>query len=103
MPAAGPETYLEVLEGLLGRGGLTLAHCVGKDTDRGGPRKIFITIILFWFVSFCSVVDVVAFITFSHLLFLFIYIFFLFLLFFVVLCFFLVFCSCLCYLFIFLF
>ena len=42
---ADPATYLEVLEGLLGRQGLALAHCGGNDTDRGGPRKIFLLLL----------------------------------------------------------
>ena len=60
MPTAGPETYLEVLEGLLGRHGLALAHYGSKDTDRGGPRKIFLLLLFFLYISFCSVVGVVA-------------------------------------------
>lgn len=35
----GSESYLEILEGLLGRWGLVLAHCGSKSTDRGGPGK----------------------------------------------------------------
>ena len=42
VPAVGPETSLEVLEGLLGRWGLTVAHCGSKNTDRGGTRKILL-------------------------------------------------------------
>ena len=53
---AGPETYLEVLEGLgsWGRQGLAVVHRGGKDTDSGGIRKFFITFILFlkFFYSF---------------------------------------------------
>lgn len=36
---AGPETYLELLEGLPGRQGLAGAYRGGKDTDRRGPRE----------------------------------------------------------------
>ena len=32
-PTAGPETYLEVLEGLLGRQRLAVTHSGGKDID----------------------------------------------------------------------
>ena len=35
------QTYLWVLEGLLGRQGLAVAHCSGKDTGSGGPREYF--------------------------------------------------------------
>ena len=38
---AGPETYLEVLEGLLGSQGLTVALCGGKDNNSRGTREIF--------------------------------------------------------------
>ena len=38
----GPETYLEVLEGLLGRQGLALAQRGGKDTESRGLRKILL-------------------------------------------------------------
>ena len=48
MPTAGPETYLEVLEGLLGRQGLALANFTSKDTERGGPRKIFLLLLFFY-------------------------------------------------------
>ena len=48
VPTAGPETYLEVLEGLLRRRGLALGHCGSKDTDRGGPRRIFLVLTLFF-------------------------------------------------------
>ena len=55
MPTADPETYLEVLEGLLGRQGLVLAPCRRKDTDRGSSRKIFLLLLfclaLFHFVQ----------------------------------------------------
>ena len=51
VPTVGPETYLEVLEGLLGRQGMAVTHCGGKDTDSRGPQKIF-------FVSFYFVVAV---------------------------------------------
>ena len=55
VPKAGPKTYLEVLEGLLERKGLAVAHCGSKDTDRGDPRKIFLLplfyICLFHFVQ----------------------------------------------------
>ena len=51
MPTADPETYLEVLEGLLGRQGLALAPCRRKDTDRGSSRKIFL-LLLFCFALF---------------------------------------------------
>ena len=43
---AGSETYLEVLEDVLGRWGLALAHCGGKETDIGGTREIFIFLFL---------------------------------------------------------
>ena len=39
VPTAGPETSLEVLEGLLGRQGLALAYCGSKDTDREASGK----------------------------------------------------------------
>ena len=63
MSIAGPETYLELLEGLLGR---------------PSQENILITIILCWFVSFCTVVGVVAFIIFylSCLIFYFYFLFF---------------------------
>ena len=32
-------SYLGVLECLLGRQGLTIAHCEGKETGSGRPRK----------------------------------------------------------------
>ena len=90
-PTAGPETCLEVLEGLRGRRGLVVAHCGSKDTDRGGPRKIFL-LLWFFFCLFCFVqLMVLLFLLFITFL---IYIFFVFLLllyFFAVLCFFLVF------------
>ena len=38
MPIVGPETYVEVLEGLLERRRLAVAHCRGKDTESGGPK-----------------------------------------------------------------
>ena len=41
VPTAGPENYLEVLESLLGRWGLAVGHCGGKDTDNGDPREKF--------------------------------------------------------------
>ena len=43
MPTAGTETYLEVLEGLLGRKGLSVAHRGDNDTDRRGLRESFQT------------------------------------------------------------
>ena len=58
VPTAGPETYLEVLEVLMGRWGLAVAHWGSKDTDRGGPRKIFLILLFFfclfscWYCSF---------------------------------------------------
>ena len=54
--AAGPETYLEVSEGLLGRRGLDVAHCRGKDTDSRGTREFFIFSILFYFLLLSSFV-----------------------------------------------
>lgn len=39
---AGPETYLEFLEDILGRWGLALDHHGGKETDIGDTREIFI-------------------------------------------------------------
>ena len=51
MPTADPESYIEVLEGLLGRQGLALAPCRRKDTDRGSSRKIFL-LLLFCFALF---------------------------------------------------
>ena len=48
MPTADPESYIEVLEGLLGRQGLALATCRRKDTDRGSSRKMFL-LLLFGF------------------------------------------------------
>ena len=33
------QTYLWVLEGLLGRWGSAVAHCGGKETDARGPRE----------------------------------------------------------------
>ena len=48
---------------------MALAQCRSKDTDRGGPRKVFLSLLFFFlFVLFCSV-GVVAFIIF-YLLFL---------------------------------
>ena len=32
-------TYLQLLEGLLGRQSSTIAHCGGKDTGSGSPRE----------------------------------------------------------------
>ena len=52
MLAIGSESYLEALEGLLGRWGLVLAHCGSKGTDRGGPRKIFLLPLLLSFILF---------------------------------------------------
>jgi len=51
VPTADPETYLEVLEGLLRRQGLALAPCRRKDTDRGSSRKMFL-LLLFCFALF---------------------------------------------------
>ena len=39
VPTGGPETYLEVLEGLMERWGLAMAPHRGKDTDSEGRRK----------------------------------------------------------------
>ena len=64
MPTAGPETYLEVLEDLLGKRGLAVAHCGSKDTYRGSPGKTFLLLLFFLFVSFCSVDGVDVFIIF---------------------------------------
>ena len=33
------QTYLQIVEGLLRKQGLAVAHCVGKDTGGGGPRE----------------------------------------------------------------
>ena len=38
-----------------GRWGLAVVHCGGRNTDGRGPRKILL-LLLFLFVSFCSVV-----------------------------------------------
>ena len=63
MSTAGPETYLELLEGFLGR----------------WPKEsILITAILCWFVSFSLVVGVVAFIVFYLLHFIFYFYFLIF-------------------------
>ena len=48
MPTVGPETYLEVLEGLQGRQGLAVAHCGDKDTDSRGPRE-FLNLFIYYF------------------------------------------------------
>ena len=54
VPTAGLETYLKVLEGLLGRRRLAVAHCGVKDTDSRGPKKIliFFCFVLFLFYFF---------------------------------------------------
>ena len=53
VPTEGLDTCLEVLEGLLGRQGLALAHCGSKETDRGVHRKIFLLLLfLFCFILF---------------------------------------------------
>ena len=53
VPTEDPQIYLEVFEGLLRRWGLAVAHCGNKETDRGGPRKIFLLLLfLFCFVLF---------------------------------------------------
>lgn len=68
MPTAGPETYLEVLGGLLQRRSLAVAHCGGQDTDNGGLREILLLLFAlgifgfcFFFLSFCSVVVILCF------------------------------------------
>ena len=70
MPTAGPETYLEVLGGLLQRQSLAVAHSGGKDTNRA-LRKILLllfALVFFFclfsfcfFLSFCPVVAVLCF------------------------------------------
>lgn len=64
MPTAGPQTYLEVLEGLLGLGRRLGLESEGdwvwptvrvRILTEGPQENILITIILFLFVSFCSV------------------------------------------------
>ena len=93
MLTAGPENYPEVLEGLLGRRGLALAHCGSKDTDRVGPRKIFFLLLFFLcFVHLLVFLLLLFFIFYFYLKkFLYIFIFLFLLSFVVVLYFFLVF------------
>ena len=43
MPTADTEIYLEVLEGFLGRKGLSVAHHGDNDTDSRGFRESFQT------------------------------------------------------------
>ena len=62
VPTAGPETYLEVLEGLLERQGWAVAHCGGKDTDSRDPRKIFL--LLLFFISLFHFVQLLLFLLF---------------------------------------
>ena len=54
---AGPETYLEVLKGLLGRWGWSVAHHGGKDTDSGGRREFCVCVcvcfVLLFYLYFC--------------------------------------------------
>ena len=47
-----PETYLEVLEGPLGRWGLAVVHNREKDTDRGGTREYFIFLLFLSLIFF---------------------------------------------------
>ena len=69
MPTAGPESYLEVFGGLLQRRSLAVAHSGGKNTDNRGLRKTllplfalgFLVFVLFYFLSFCSVLAVLCF------------------------------------------
>ena len=44
----GPETYLEVMEGLLRRQGLAVAHHVGKDLDSGDLREYMFCFVVFF-------------------------------------------------------
>ena len=69
MPTAGPETYLEVLGGLLQRRSLAVAHSGGPDTDSRGLREILLLLFALGifgfcfvlFLSFCSVIVILCF------------------------------------------
>ena len=56
MPTVGPETYLEVLDSLLGRQGLAVTHCGGKDTESRGTKKI---LLILFFVLYCYVAVII--------------------------------------------
>ena len=54
VPPQCPELFHisdEVLEGLLGRWGLAVAHCMDKETESGGLRNI--KLLMLCFVLFC--------------------------------------------------
>ena len=54
VPPQCPELFHisdEVLEGLLGRWGLAVAHCTDKETESGGLRNI--KLLMLCFVLFC--------------------------------------------------
>ena len=56
VPKTGPETYLGVSKGLLGRQGLAVAHCVSMDADSNKPGKIvslLLFLCLFGFLHYC--------------------------------------------------
>ena len=58
VPKTGPETYLGVSKGLLGRQGLAVAHCVSTDADSNKSGKI-VSLLLFFF--FCLVFFIIVF------------------------------------------
>ena len=84
VPTAGPQTYLEVLEDLLGRWRLSVAHLGGKDIYKRGPRYL---LLLFLYLFFKFVIYFIFFyfnFLFNFLFgFLFVFLFFFFFCFFV--------------------
>lgn len=54
VPKTGPETYLGVSKGILGRQGLAVAHCVSTDADSNKSGKIVSLLLFFFFVWFSS-------------------------------------------------